>query len=191
MIPLLLTLKVAGWATVFASIAGVAVAYALARLRFPGQDVVDAAMTLPMVLPPTVLGYYILVVVGRRGPVGGWLEQNFGITLIFTWQGAVIAAAYYAYDAAGEPVWYFGDNRGAGGRVALNRFTARCPTCARPDPQADTAGTLVLSFQGETAMRARIEAATALVAPEWRLGDRALEMLNGGFDVSEPVIGPA
>jgi molybdate transport system permease protein len=97
MIPLLLSLKVAGWATVFATIGGVGVAYVLARSRFPGQDVVDAAMTLPMVLPPTVLGYYILVVVGRHGPIGAWLDENFGITLIFTWQGAVIAAAIVAF----------------------------------------------------------------------------------------------
>lgn len=97
LIPLLLTLKVAGWATVFASLAGVAVAYVLVRWRFPGRDVADAAMTLPMVLPPTVLGYYILVVVGRRGPVGAWLEEQFGVTLIFTWQGAVVASAIVAF----------------------------------------------------------------------------------------------
>jgi molybdate transport system permease protein len=97
LIPLLLTLKVAGWATVFASLAGVGVAYALVRWRFPGRDVVDAAMTLPMVLPPTVLGYYILVVVGRRGTVGAWLEEQFGVTLIFTWQGAVVASAIVAF----------------------------------------------------------------------------------------------
>lgn len=97
LIPLLLTLKVAGWATVFASISGVGVAYALARRRFPGRDVIDAAMTLPMVLPPTVLGYYLLVLVGRRGPIGAWLEEHFGITLIFTWQGAVIASSIVAF----------------------------------------------------------------------------------------------
>lgn len=97
LIPLLLTLKVAGWATVFASLAGVGVAYALVRWRFPGCDVVDAAMTLPMVLPPTVLGYYILVVVGRRGPIGAWLEEQFGVALIFTWQGAVVASAIVAF----------------------------------------------------------------------------------------------
>ncbi|MGH8632232.1 MAG: molybdate ABC transporter permease subunit [Burkholderiales bacterium] len=97
LIPLLLTLKVAGWATLFASIAGVGVAYVLARRHFPGRDVIDAAMTLPMVLPPTVLGYYLLVVVGRRGPIGAWLEEHFGITLIFTWQGAVIASTIVAF----------------------------------------------------------------------------------------------
>ena len=94
--PLMLTLKVAAWATLLATVAGVLIAYALVRLRFPGREVLDAMMTLPMVMPPTVLGYYLLVLVGRRGPIGGWLETNFGITLVFTWQGAVIAAAVVA-----------------------------------------------------------------------------------------------
>lgn len=97
LVPLLLTLKVAGWATFFAGLSGVAVGFVLVRYRFRGREFVDAAMMLPMVMPPTVLGYYILVLVGRRGPIGAWLESNFGITLIFTWQGAVIAAALVAF----------------------------------------------------------------------------------------------
>jgi len=97
MVPLLLTLKVACWATLFATAFGVLVAYAIAQLRFPGRDWLDAAMTLPMVMPPTVLGYYILVLVGRRGPIGSWLDAAFGITLIFTWQGAVIASTLVAF----------------------------------------------------------------------------------------------
>ena len=97
LIPLFLTLKVAGWATFGATVVGVMVAFALARLRFPGREVLDAMMTLPMVMPPTVLGYYLLVLVGRRGPIGAWLESTLGITLIFTWQGAAIAAAVVAF----------------------------------------------------------------------------------------------
>jgi len=97
MVPLLLTLKVACWATLFATAFGVFVAYAIARVRFPGRDLLDAAMMLPMVMPPTVLGYYILVLVGRRGPIGAWLDSTFGITLIFTWQGAVIASTLVAF----------------------------------------------------------------------------------------------
>ncbi|HWA14546.1 MAG TPA: molybdate ABC transporter permease subunit [Burkholderiales bacterium] len=97
LVPLLLTLKVAGWATFGATVAGVLVAFALARLRFPGREVLDAMMTLPMVMPPTVLGYYLLVLVGRRGPIGAWLESTFGISLVFTWQGAAIAAAVVAF----------------------------------------------------------------------------------------------
>jgi molybdate transport system permease protein len=96
LVPLLLTLKVAGWATVLATLAGIAIAFALARLRFPGREVLDAMMTLPMVMPPTVLGYYLLVLVGRRGIIGEWLYENLGISLVFTWQGAVIAAAMVA-----------------------------------------------------------------------------------------------
>ncbi|MDB5840938.1 MAG: molybdenum transporter permease subunit [Herminiimonas sp.] len=96
-IPLSLTLKVAGWATALNLVFGVAVGFFLARKRFPGRDLLDALLTLPMVMPPTVLGYYLLVLLGRRGPVGGWLQENFGVNLIFTWQGAVIAAAIVAF----------------------------------------------------------------------------------------------
>lgn len=95
--PLLLTLKVAGLATCMALVLGVTAAYAIARWRFFGRDFVDAVCTLPMVMPPTVLGYYLLVVIGRRGVVGQWLEETFGITLMFTWQGAVIAATVVAF----------------------------------------------------------------------------------------------
>ncbi len=100
LIPLLLTLKVAGWATLVATLFGVATAFAIARLRFSGREVIDAIMTLPMVMPPTVLGYYLLVLVGRRGVIGEWLHDQLGITLVFTWQGAVIAAAVVAFPLA-------------------------------------------------------------------------------------------
>jgi len=96
-VALALTLKVAGWATAINLVLGVAVGYALSRLRFRGRDVLDAILTLPMVLPPTVLGYYLLVLLGRHGAIGQWLKQNLGIQLIFTWQGAVIAASVVAF----------------------------------------------------------------------------------------------
>src|SRR5215207_4074302 len=96
-IALALSLKVALWATAIDLVAGVAVGYALARHRFPGRELLDAVLLLPMVLPPTVLGYYLLVLIGRRGPFGRWLETQFGIQLVFTWQGAVIAAAIVAF----------------------------------------------------------------------------------------------
>ena len=92
-----LSLKVALWATGLDLLAGVAVGYALARTRFAGRELVDSILLLPMVLPPTVLGYYLLVVIGRRGWLGHWLEAQFGIHLIFTWQGAVVAAAVVAF----------------------------------------------------------------------------------------------
>jgi molybdate transport system permease protein len=94
---LALTLKVAGWATAINLVLGVGVGYALSRWRFPGRDVLDTVLTLPMVMPPTVLGYYLLVVIGSQGVVGAWLLQNFGIRLIFTWQAAVIAATIVAF----------------------------------------------------------------------------------------------
>jgi molybdate transport system permease protein len=97
LVPLLLTLKVAAWATLLATVLGVAAGLLLARTRFAGRDVLDAVFLLPMVLPPTVLGYYLLVAFGRHSAFGSWLESTLGITLIFTWQGAVAAAAVVAF----------------------------------------------------------------------------------------------
>jgi len=91
--PLLLTLKVASLATLFSFLVGVAVAALLSRGRFPGRDWLDAFLTLPLVLPPTVLGYYLIVLLGRNGWLGWWLDETLGISLMFTWQGAVVAAA--------------------------------------------------------------------------------------------------
>ena len=100
---LALSLKVAGCATALNLVGGVAVGYALARLRFPGRNVLDSLLTLPMVMPPTVLGYYLLVLLGRRGWLGKWLDDQFGINLIFTWQGAVIAASIVAFPLVFKP----------------------------------------------------------------------------------------
>ena len=92
-----LTLKVAGCATLINVFIGVGVAYLFARKNFWGKEVLDAVLTLPMVMPPTVLGYYLLVLIGRHGPLGQFLQQYFNINLIFTWQGAVIAAAIVSF----------------------------------------------------------------------------------------------
>ncbi len=91
--PLWLTLKVAGTATFFAFLAGIALSFLLAKGRFRGKEWLDAFLTLPLVLPPTVLGYYLIVLVGRNGWIGRWLHDVLGITLMFTWQGAALAAA--------------------------------------------------------------------------------------------------
>src|SRR5512144_2668802 len=96
-VPLLLTLKVAATATLLALVCGVASGLALARTRFPGREGVDAVLLLPMVLPPTVLGYYLLVMLGTHGALGAWLDRAFGIRLVFTWPGAAIAAAVVAF----------------------------------------------------------------------------------------------
>lgn len=100
---LILSLQVAGCATAITLVAGVAAGYLLARGRFPGRDLLDTLLTLPMVMPPTVLGYYLLVLLGRRGWLGGWLHDNFGIDLIFSWQGAVIAASVVAFPLVFKP----------------------------------------------------------------------------------------
>jgi molybdate transport system permease protein len=95
-VPLALSLKVALWATAINLVLGVAVAFGLSRWRSPAREVVDSILTLPLVLPPTVLGYYLLVLLGRRGVFGAWLDR-VGIELVFTWQGAVIASTLVAF----------------------------------------------------------------------------------------------
>jgi len=98
-----LSLQVATWATLACLVLGTGVGFALARWRFPGRDLVDTLLTLPMVMPPTVLGYYLLVLLGRKGWVGGWLHATFGINLIFTLTGAVIAATVVAFPLVFKP----------------------------------------------------------------------------------------
>jgi len=95
--PLWLTLKVAGLATLASFFTGVVLAYLIARRQFWGRDWLDAVSTLPLVLPPTVLGYYLIVLMGHNGFIGRWLHDNLGISLIFTWQGAVLAAAVVSF----------------------------------------------------------------------------------------------
>lgn len=94
--PLLLSLKVAGAATVLALAAGIALGWIFARQRFPGSAVLEAVCMLPLVLPPTVIGYGLLVAAGRRGVVGAWLYEHFDYTIVFNWHGAVAAAAVVA-----------------------------------------------------------------------------------------------
>src|SRR2546422_632112 len=89
--PLWLSLRVALTATALTLVIGIPVALLLARRRFPGKNVLEAAVVLPLVLPPTVLGYYLLLVIGSRGPVGRALAA-LGLELEFTWGAAVLAA---------------------------------------------------------------------------------------------------
>jgi molybdate transport system permease protein len=90
--PLLLSFQVAALATVVSAIAGVAVAALLANWRFPGRDLLDVLITAPMVLPPTVLGYYLLVAIGRNSVIGATFEAWTGSSIVFTKTGAVCAA---------------------------------------------------------------------------------------------------
>src|SRR5256714_7999930 len=94
--PIRLSFLVASAATLIALVVGSALAWLLARRRFPGRDILDAIITLPLVLPPTVLGYYLLVLLGTRSSLGGFLYNNFGIRLTFTVKAAIIAATIHA-----------------------------------------------------------------------------------------------
>jgi len=94
--PLWLSLRVAALATAAGLILGLWLAYLLANREFRGKELLDAAVTLPLVLPPTVLGYYLLVLLGRASPLGKLYEAVFGGPLVFTWQAAVVAALVHS-----------------------------------------------------------------------------------------------
>jgi molybdate transport system permease protein len=94
--PVRLSFQVATLATLIALVMGVAIAYLLARRRVPGRELIDALVTLPLVLPPTVLGYYLLVLLGRESFIGKIWENIFGEPLTFTWKAAVVAATIHA-----------------------------------------------------------------------------------------------
>lgn len=76
---------------------GIAVALLLARVSFPGRTLVDGLVHLPLVMPPVVTGYLLLLLFGRRGPIGAWLESTFGIVLAFRWTGAALACAIMGF----------------------------------------------------------------------------------------------
>ncbi|MBI5468063.1 MAG: molybdate ABC transporter permease subunit [Deltaproteobacteria bacterium] len=92
MFPLYLTVKVSFTATVFTVAVGLVVAWTMAKKDFFGKDFLDVIVMQPLVIPPTVLGYYLLTLLGRSSPVGRFLEDVLGFQLVFTWKGAVVAA---------------------------------------------------------------------------------------------------
>jgi molybdate transport system permease protein len=92
-----LSLKVSFWATVLSLPLGVAVAYVLARHEFWGKQALNGLVHLPLILPPVVTGYLLLLTFGRRGVVGGFLEETFGLVFAFRWTGAALAAAVMAF----------------------------------------------------------------------------------------------
>jgi molybdate transport system permease protein len=94
---LTLSIKVAFWCTLIICIPGVAIAWILAKRDFVGKSFVDGIVHLPLILPPVVPGFLLLILLGTQGVVGKWLHNSLGITLAFTWMGAVIASAVMAF----------------------------------------------------------------------------------------------
>ncbi len=92
-----LSLRVALWAVLWSLPLGIATAWLLARCDFFGKTLLNGIVHLPLILPPVAVGYLLLILLGRRGPVGGWLFDVFGVTVAFTWKGAAIASAVMAF----------------------------------------------------------------------------------------------
>ena len=94
--PILLSLRVATLSTILAAIFGIGLAWLLARKRFLGRTLVESVVVLPLILPPTVVGFYLLLLLGRTGPLGATLEA-LGLEIVFTWRAAVIAATLASF----------------------------------------------------------------------------------------------
>ena len=91
-----LSLLIVSFATGIIGVIGLVLAFVLAKYEFRGKELLDAVLTMPLVLPPTVTGYYLIVLLGRRGFIGSYIYDLTGWTIVFTWQGAVIAAVLVA-----------------------------------------------------------------------------------------------
>ncbi len=92
-----LSLKVGLWCIAVIAVPGILTGWLLARKQFVGKALLDGLVHLPLVLPPVVPGYLLLLLLGRRGPIGRWLYETWGISLVFNWKGAVIASAVMAF----------------------------------------------------------------------------------------------
>ena len=99
-----LSAKVAAFATLLCLPFGIALSWLMARREFFGKALIETLIQLPMVLPPVVPGYLLLMLLGTRGPLGGWLQQHFGIVFAFDWKGAVLASAVIAFPLMVQPV---------------------------------------------------------------------------------------
>ncbi|SDC15914.1 molybdate transport system permease protein [Paenibacillus sp. UNCCL117] len=95
--PIRLSLQVTLLASLIVFAAGAAAAWGMTRVRFRGQTLLETVMLLPLVLPPTVVGFVLLVLLGRKSAPGIWFEQLFGVSLVFTWYAAVVASAVVAF----------------------------------------------------------------------------------------------
>lgn len=117
---LALSLRVAVWSTALSLPLALLVALLLARGRFPGRGLLNGLVHLPLVLPPVVVGYLLLVLFGAKGPLGAWLAETFGLAIAFTWRGAALAAAVMAFPLFVRPI-----------RLALEAVDRRLETAAR------------------------------------------------------------
>lgn len=115
-----LSVKVASVATLVALPLAIFIGYALARWRFPGRAALNALVHLPLVMPPVVTGFALLLLFGRQGPVGGFLAEHFGIVFAFRWTGAALAAAVMSFPLIVRPV-----------RLAFESVDPRLATAAR------------------------------------------------------------
>jgi molybdate transport system permease protein len=163
--PLVLSLQIALVATVIAGVIGLAVAGVLANARFPGRDLVDVLFTAPMVLPPTVLGYYVLVAVGRRSGVGHAIEAVFGAPIVFTRAGAVLAATIGALPLVVKS-----------GRAALEAVD---PTLVRA-ARSLGAGPLRAHFTVQLPLASRGVVAAVMLAFARSLGDFGITLMVAG-----------
>ena len=96
-----LSLWISLWAVAGSLPFGVLAAWILARVRFPGKSLFDGLVHLPLVLPPVVTGYVLLILFGRKGPLGAFLREHFGLTLAFNWKGAALAAPFVCVRPSG------------------------------------------------------------------------------------------
>ncbi|WP_421793357.1 molybdate ABC transporter permease subunit [Hydrocarboniphaga effusa] len=99
-----LSAKVAAFATLLCLPLGIALSWLMARREFFGKALIETLIQLPMVLPPVVPGYLLLMLLGTRGPLGSWLQQHFGIVFAFDWKGAVLTSAVIAFPLMVQPV---------------------------------------------------------------------------------------
>jgi molybdate transport system permease protein len=145
-----LSLKVAAVATLAALPLAIGVALLLARGRFPGRTLLDALVHLPLVLPPVVTGYVLLLLFGRRGPVGAWLEASLGIVLSFRWTGAALACAVMGFPLMVRAI-----------RLSIESIDRRLEFAAGTLGEFGATITFVSSIPGETrTLPAAIYAAT-------------------------------
>ena len=126
-------LKLSLWISIWAVIAilppGVFIAWLLARKKFIGKTLLDGLTHLPLVLPPVVIGYLLLVLLGRKGIIGTWLYENLGISFIFNWKGAAVASAVVAFPLLVRAIRLSIEQVDEGLEAAARNFRGRTASC--------------------------------------------------------------